>query len=258
MPWANDLLLVAGGFVGGAVNSLAGGGTLFTFPALLAVGISPIHANATSAVALVPGALASFWGYRSQLPRERGLLVALGVPSLLGAMLGALIVLDIGERAFALAVPWLILGATGIFLLADRLHRRDHPGGEVRLAGRRLLLVMALQLGVAIYGGFFGAGMGILMLAVLGLVGLSDLNAMNGLKAFAAACINSVAAVTFLAGDCVEARPAVIMALAAIAGGYVGARGAQRIGQKAARRAVVAIGIGVALVSFYDAFQKAS
>jgi uncharacterized membrane protein YfcA len=253
-PGLQIALLAASAFFAGAINSLAGGGTLLTYPALLAVGISPIHANATSTVSLVQGSLAAFWGYRRELRHDGRLLAALTVPSLVGAAAGALVVLRLSERSFALVVPWLILGATALFLLSDRLHRRWRERPEAAPTGRRLAALGLAQLGVAVYGGFFGAGQGILMLATLGLCGLRNIDRMNGLKSFAAAVINSIATVLFIVGGRVEWRPALIMALAAVAGGYAGARAARRVGPRAVRAAVVIIGLGAAAVSFYKAF----
>lgn len=253
-PAAEYALLAASAFVAGVINSLAGGGTLLTYPALLAAGISPIHANATSTVCLVQGSLAAFWGYRKKLTGDGRLLAALAAPSLIGSALGAFILLRLSEHSFALVVPWLILGATLLFLLADRLRRLRSSRPEAQMSGRRLLLLIAVQLLVAVYGGFFGAGQGILMLATLGLAGMRDLDRMNGLKNFAAAAINSIATAMFIAGHRVEWRPALLMAAFAVAGGLVGAHGAQRVGQRTARRAVIVIGFGAAAVSFYKAF----
>jgi uncharacterized membrane protein YfcA len=249
-------LLVGSAFLAGIVNSIAGGGTLITYPALLAAGLSPIHANATSTVCLVQGSLAAFWGYRKKLRGDGALLAFLALPCLFGSALGALALLQIGEHKFALVVPWLILGATMLFLLADRLRRRWTGRPEVKVDGRRLLLLLAVQFLVAIYGGFFGAGQGILMLATLGLSGLRDLERTNGLKNFAAAFINTVAAAIFFVGGVVEWRIAFIMAAAAIAGGYSGARAAQWVGPRVARRAVIVVGLGTAAITFYEAFLR--
>jgi uncharacterized membrane protein YfcA len=244
-------LLGTSAFLAGVVNSLAGGGTLLTYPALLASGMSPIHANATSTVCLVQGSLAAFWGYRGKLKGDRRLLALLALPCLVGAAVGAWVVLNLSNHAFALIVPWLILGATCLFLLADRLHRRWRGRPEVALTGRRLTVLLLVQLAVAVYGGFFGAGQGILMLATLGLSGMRDIDRMNGLKNFAAATINSIATILFVSGHLIEWRPALIMAAAAVVGGLVGSHGAQRVGDRIARRAVVVIGFVAAAVSFW-------
>jgi uncharacterized membrane protein YfcA len=251
---ASSLLLFASAFLAGGINSLAGGGTLLSYPALLGVGVLPIEANATSTVCLVQGSLAAFWGYRKKLTRDGALLFALAIPSVLGSIVGAVILLHLSQRSFALLVPWLILGATALFVLADRLHRRWKGRPEVAVTGRRLTALLVVQFAVAVYGGFFGAGQGILMLATLGLFGMRDLERMNGLKNFCAAAINSVASVLFICGGRVLWRPALIMAVAAICGGLAGAHWAQRAGQKVARKAIVAIGFAASLYSFYKAF----
>jgi uncharacterized membrane protein YfcA len=249
-PWLQIGLYVASAFVAGAVNAVAGGGTLLTYPALLAAGISPVHANATSTLSLLQGQLAAVWGFRRQLKGDVRLAAWLSLPSLIGAIGGALLLLVISEHAFKLVVPWLILGATLLFVVSDRL-RRAQTGPE---QPPRLLLLLGLQLAVSVYGGFFGAGQSILMLATLGLSGLRDIDRMNGLKNLAAAITNGVATAIFIAGSLVEWRPALIMSVAAIAGGFAGAHFAQRIGKQNARRAVIVIGFVTALVSFYKAF----
>lgn len=239
-------LLFGAAFLAGAVNAVAGGGTLITFPALLAAGLSPVAANATSTVALVPGSFSSFWGYRAHVRGERALLWALVVPSLVGGGLGAWLVNEVGDATFAHLVPWLIFGATALFMAQGWLRRHLAPGerhGDA--APSRLAAIAAFQLVVAVYGGFFGAGIGILMLAALGLLGLTDIHRMNGLKNLAAVAINAVASLTFAVERRVDWRLALLMALGGIAGGYFGAGAAQRLGQLAVRRLVVAIGLAI-------------
>jgi uncharacterized membrane protein YfcA len=243
-PWLQLSILVMSAFAAGAVNAIAGGGTLLTYPALLAVGISPVHANATSTLALLQGQLAAAWGFRRRIDRRLALVLAL--PSLVGAVAGALLLVRISEHDFKLVVPWLILGATVLFLISDRMRPNLHA--------RRLPLLVAAQLAVAVYGGFFGAGQSILMLAVLGFSGESDIDRMNALKNLTAALINGVAAALFVAGGLIEWRPVLILSVAAVAGGYTGAHFGQRIGQKNSRRAVVAVGLCTAAASFYKAF----
>ena len=249
------LVLVLAATVAGAVNSVAGGGTLFTFPALLGVGAAPLTANGTSTFSLVPGSLSSVLGYRRELGGARNLALALIPPSLVGGWLGAQLALWSSDALFARLVPWLILGATLLFLMNDRLRRRFAPDLAEQVAkappspspsGRRLLALAAMQLAVAIYGGYFGAGMGILMLAALGLAGETDVHRMNALKNLAGACINGMGTITFILGDRVVWRWALPMALGAIVGGYTGAGVARRIGQANVRRMVVAIGLGLA------------
>lgn len=242
-------LLFASAVGAGVMNAMAGGGTLLTFPSLLAAGVSPVVANATNAVALVPGSFTSGFTFRRDLGQYGGRLVAyLVASSVLGAFVGARLVALAGDALFRRLVPWLILGATALFILQEPLRRwreRKSPEGEVRLPlGEGSLWGLAgAHFLVSVYGGFFGAGMGILMLAELGFVGLTNLHQMNGLKNFGAAFINLAAALTFIAAGLVFWRLAALMALGSILGGWGGARLAQRIGQGAVRWVVVAVGL---------------
>jgi uncharacterized membrane protein YfcA len=236
--------------VAGAVNSIAGGGTLFTFPSLIAAGLSPIAANATSTVSLVPGSGAAMWGYRQEVMKDRRYLLALAAPSLVGGFCGAQLVLASGEALFAKVVPWLILGATVLFALQERITKRIGRGKA------SLPAVMFFQLIVSVYGGYFGAGMGILILAALGYLGMDDVHAMNGWKNFAAVCINGVATVTFIAYGRVVWPLAGIMAGGAIAGGYLGARLARRVAQQHVRKAIAVIGFGIAVVMLVKQLQR--
>ncbi|MEI8257465.1 MAG: sulfite exporter TauE/SafE family protein [Deltaproteobacteria bacterium] len=250
--------LVAAAFAAGAVNSIAGGGTLLTFPALLAAGISPLAANATSTVAVVPGSLGAFWAYRGELHNDRAVLVSLAIPSALGGVAGALLALRAGDALFAALVPWLILGATALFLASEPISRwlgRTKPpeasaGATQRPSPRSLAAMSVFQFAGALYGGFFGAGIGILMLAALGIAGMRNVHRMNAFKNFAAACINGIAAVTFAARGRVIWWIAGVMALAAIAGGVLGARAAKKVGQRTVRQMIVAVGVIIAAVMF--------
>jgi uncharacterized membrane protein YfcA len=255
--------LIAAGAGAGVMNALAGGGTLLTFPALLFLGLDPIGANATSTVALLPGAAASLFGYRREVRPYRSWLAVLALPSLIGGALGSLLLLRTPARSFAALAPFLVLFATALFLVQGVLARRrteraarrgesaeSLPGDARSLPSRALAIAVLAQLGIAIYGGYFGAGIGILMLAVLGFLGLDDIHAMNGLKNVFGFAINAVAAGIFLARGSVDLPIALVTMVGAIAGGYGGARLARIIGREAARKAVVAIGILVALLLF--------
>lgn len=249
--------LIAASAGAGVMNALAGGGTLLTFPTLLLLGLPATVANATSTVALLPGAAASLAGYRREVATHRAWLSTLLLPSLLGGTAGSLLLLATPDRVFARLAPWLILFATGLFLVQSRLAARrgaSVPGHEVPVAVRRSAGAWLGQLAVAFYGGYFGAGIGILMLAILGALGLRDIHAMNGLKNFFGICINSVAAAIFLIGGAVDLPVAAIMVVGAVAGGYAGARFGRFIGQARARAAVVVIGLGLALVLFIQQF----
>ncbi|AHG93560.1 protein of unknown function DUF81 (plasmid) [Gemmatirosa kalamazoonensis] len=225
--------------LGGAVNAVAGGGTLLTFPSLVSLGISPIVANATSTVALWPGSVSSMYGYRDALRGAGGWAVAFAVPSLAGGALGAWLLLHTSPERFAHLAPWLVLGATSLFAMQGVLAARR---GAVPELARPRLRHLAAQFAVGVYGGYFGAGIGILMLAVLGMIGLRDIHRMNGLKNWGGTCMNFVAAATFSFTRLVDWPVALAMAVGSIAGGYVASRGAQRVPQYLVRRAVLVVG----------------
>ena len=244
--------LVASSAAAGVMNAMAGGGTILTFPTLLWLGESAITANATSTVALWPGGAASMFGYRKEVAEHRGWLKTLFLPSLLGGALGAVLLIATPVRAFARLAPFLILFATLLFMVQGAVARwTGTPHGSIR-SRRRLVLALLFQFAVGVYGGYFGAGIGILMLAVLGFLGLSDIHAANGIKNFFAICINGVAAAYFIARGAVDWRAAAVMMVAGIAGGYTGARFARRIGRERARAAVVVIGFVIVAILLYQ------
>ncbi len=246
-----QLLGVAGAtLLAGAVNSIAGGGTLLTFPALVALGIPPLAANATSTVALWPGAAASAWGYRRQLEGVRPWAVRFTVPSIAGGLVGAILLLLTPPDRFAALAPWLVLGATALFatqpVVARVLRRGAADGAPAGAAdGERAPTptLLAWQFLVSVYGGYFGAGIGILMLAALGLMGFTNIHRMNGLKNIGGAAANVTAAITFAVSGIVDWPVAGVMAGAAMAGGYVGSHTAQRIPPAVVRAAVLLIGV---------------
>jgi uncharacterized membrane protein YfcA len=239
---------------GGAVNSIAGGGTLLTFPALLGLGIPALVANATSTVALLPASGAAIWGYREALAGARQWITRFAIPSFLGGLLGALLLLVTPADRFDALVPWLVLGATTLFLLqrpiARALRRAPAPTDPGTAPSVRAddaapppsIVGLGFQLLVGVYGGYFGAGIGILMLAALGFFGFTNIHRMNGLKNWGAFCINGVAAVAFAVSGIVDWRVAAAMAVGSTLGGYAGSRLAQRVPQPRVRQAVVAIG----------------
>jgi hypothetical protein len=241
-PWTGAWLVVAG-LVAGAVNAVAGGGSLVSFPALMAAGIPPLAANGTNTVALVPGAVASAWEYRAHLGDDPRLSRWLVAPSAVGGALGTALVLWVGDEGFAASVPWLILGATALFAVSEPLGAwaARHVAGT----GSPWALA-ALQLPVAVYGGFFGAGIGILMLAAFALAGVPDLHRRNALKSGAAVWINGVAALGFVLSRQVDPLSAGIMALGAVIGGRYGARLALWLGRERVRAIVVLVGLSSA------------
>jgi uncharacterized membrane protein YfcA len=225
------------------VNSIAGGGSLISFPTLVFLGVPAVRANATSTVGLWPGSFGGVIGFRRDMP-DRRLIVTLAIPSLAGGLIGAYLLLRTPAHLFEVLAPFLVLAATVLLAVQDPLSRRLTRVLPSEGSGPWLVAAVIFQLIVATYGGFFGAGIGILMLAALALLGLKDIHQMNGLKNVLAISINGVAAVYFVARGAVNWVDAILMATASIAGGLIGAALAHRLGRQFVRRAVVAIGLG--------------
>ena len=245
----HEVLVFGAAVVAGAINSVAGGGTLVSFPTLVWLGVPAIAANATNAVALWPGSLGSAWAYRREMRGVDRRVYALVIPSLVGGMAGAILLYRTPTDVFDRLVPILILFATCLFMAQEPLQRRfkltashtpSHPGFWLSWA-------MLFQLLVGLYGGYFGAGIGILMLAALGLMGHTDIHEMNGVKNLLALCINGIAAAYFISAGLVVWRDALVMAAGAVVGGVGGAGLARSIGRTAVRRIVIAIGLAMAL-----------
>jgi len=243
IPQPSSLLICAATFVARIINSIAGGGTLISFPTLVWLGRNPILANATNAAALWPGSFAGMFGFRKDLATLPRWLYWLPVPSILGGAAGAILLLHTSTHTFQALVPWLILGATLLLAFQEVITR------NVRFRGGPVFVII-LQFIVSIYGGYFGAGMGILMLAALGFIGLTDLHQMNGLKNLLAICINGVATIYFAVSGAVIWSDAILMAIAAILGGFAGAKLAKRLGRKFVRGAVVVIGLAMTVALF--------
>jgi uncharacterized protein len=248
------LALVAASFGAGVMNAMAGGGTILTFPTLLLVGLPSIAANATSTVALLPGALASLYGFRDEVRQNPGWLRTLFLPSLVGGTIGSVLLLRTPEKVFASLAPLLILFATVLFMIQGVLSRRSPRtvNDPADLSRGRLMTASLLQFGVAVYGGYFGAGIGILMLALLGFLGMSNIHAANGVKNFFGFCINVVAAAYFIYKGAVVWPAALVIVGGATVGGYGGSRFAQRIGKQKARAAVIVIGLAVTAILFWQ------
>lgn len=242
-------IILVVGVLAGAINSIAGGGTLLSFPALLWLGRDPVLANATNTVAMWPGSLAGAYGFRRELATARRWLLLLILPSLAGGALGAWLLLRTPVSTFERIVPFLILGATLLLAAQEMITKRlgilAHAHEQPTTGW--VVFVFLFQFLVGLYGGYFGAGMGILMLAALGLIGLTDIHQMNGLKNVLAVGINGIAAVYFALSDAVIWRDALILTIGTVAGGFLGARVARRLGRKFVRRFVVAIGVVMAV-----------
>jgi hypothetical protein len=244
----NDLWLCAAAFLAGAINSVAGGGTLLTFPALVwTLGGSAeatVLANATSTVALFPGSMAGMWGYRRDfVGTERWIRWLLG-PSIVGGLLGSLLVIWLPPEWFRQLVPWLILTATLLFLLQPVIARWTGIGLPHQTPTPRLIAgIIFFQFLVAVYGGYFGAGIGILMLSSLALIGVGDIHRMNALKTLLATCINGLSFAVFITAGNIVWRYALPMTAAAIVGGYVGAHTARKLDRNLVRGVVIVIGL---------------
>jgi len=220
------------------INSVAGGGSLVSFPALLAAGVPPVLASATNTAALAPGNVASAIAYRAELGPHARLTFALAAAASVGGVAGAVLLLSAPPRVFELVVPWLVLLATALLVFQDRLAPEQGAGR------RRTPWLVALGLaGVAVYGGYFGAGIGMLTLALLAPLGAGDLHRMNAMKSVIVAGVNGAATIYFLARGRVELVPALVMAAGAIAGGYSGAALARQVSPRRVRWVVIAIGV---------------
>lgn len=242
--------------VGGAVNSIAGGGTLLTFPALLGLGVPAVAANATSTVALWPGSFGSMWGYRRELVGIERWAMRLAIPSLFGGLVGAGLLLVTPEERFRALVPWLVFGATVLFAVQGPVMKwlkarlAVKAGATVERPIDPTIGMLASQFFVGIYGGYFGAGAGIVMLAVFGLMGLTNIHQMNGLKNINGICFNGIAAIAFASMGLVDWPIALVMALGSTAGGYTMSGLAQKVPQAWVRNAVTLIGFASAIWLF--------
>jgi uncharacterized membrane protein YfcA len=244
MTLLSALMLFVAGFLSGVINAVAGGGTFITFGAMTLIGIPPISANATSSIAQFPGYITSTLAYWSDIKRMwRGALV-LATVSVIGSLGGALILLALDNPSFRAIVPWLLLGATALFAAGPWLKPRGDAHRERPLAGA------VIQFVTAVYGGFFGAGMGIMMLATLGLTEDGDYHKLNALKNMLAIVIAAVAIVVFASGGVVTWPAAVVMVPAVAIGGYFGVWSAKRVPQLAVRIFVIAVGLFLAFYYF--------
>ncbi len=251
MTIAHAILLFAAAVVAGVLNSVAGGGTFFTFPALLFTGVPPIHANATSTVAVWPGSVASARAYRKRLPKSPQLLVPLIAASLAGGLVGAELLLHTPPHIFLHLIPFLLFAATLLFTLSTKISRWAYAEeGHARPSWISLGGVTLLQFLTATYGGYFGAGMGILMLSFLALLPLGDIHTMNSVKTVLTSMANGVALVTFIAARIILWPQGILMLSGAVLGGYGGAHYAQKLNPRHVRAFVVATGFTMSAIFF--------
>lgn len=247
------VLLFTAAFVAGVINAVAGGGSFISFPALLFTGVPPVSANATNTAALWPGNAASVGAYRRELAAQRSQIMIFGVLSLVGGLGGALLLLRTQDALFERMIPYLMLAATVVFAASPAVTRwvRQTQASHAHHAGlARHLLVFALYLLVAVYGGFFGAGLGILTLAVLGLLGFENIHEMNALKTLQATLINGVALVAFIVAGVIQWPQALVMVAGAITGGYGGAAVARQLKPSWVRAAVLVVSVTLTVYFF--------
>ncbi|MFL5382723.1 MAG: sulfite exporter TauE/SafE family protein [Longimicrobiaceae bacterium] len=246
MPIASAALLVAAAFLAGAMNAVAGGGSFLTFPALVFTGVPSVVANASSTVALCPANLAAAVAYRNDFQNFKGVSFrAMLAVSLAGSIIGALLLLLTPERTFDGVIPWLLLVATLVFIFAPRLTPALQR--RVRIGSTTLVVV---QFFVAVYGGYFGGAIGIMMLSTWALFGLTDLKAMNATKTVLAGALNGVAVVLFIAAGKVWWPQTLVMLMGSLAGGYLGAHYARRVDQRHIRTVIIAISVTMTVLFF--------
>ncbi|HEX6964238.1 MAG TPA: sulfite exporter TauE/SafE family protein [Gemmatimonadaceae bacterium] len=232
--------------VAGAMNAIAGGGTNISFPTLVWLGLSPVYANATSAVALWPGSLGGAWGFRREIQRSDRRWLWYAVPSLAGGAIGAYLLVHTPSTFFRSMAPYLVIGSSALIALEPVISR--HLGNDAhRRSIGRIVLDGAIVLVIAVYGGYFGAGVGILLLTALGLLGLDDIHQANGLKNIYSLALKGVAIIYFIVEGIVVWYAALTMAVGAIIGGYIAAALGRRVSPTTMRWIVVVIGVGMGI-----------
>jgi len=249
------IFLFFAGALGGTINAVAGGGSFIAFPALLFTGVPPVPANATNTLALWVGVTASGGAYRSRLNISRRVMIPLVVTSILGGLAGAFLLIKTPAQTFLRVLPWLMLGATLLFAFGKHLTGRisagiSHDASRAAIAGAAIF-----ELFVAIYGGYFGGGMGIMNLAMLAALGMTDIHAMNALKVVLGGFINGVATVTFVVSGAIVWPQAIVMTAGAILGGYFAAHYAQKLPQAWIRGFVIVVGVAMTAYFFVRAYR---
>lgn len=258
MHITDALLVGAGAFIAGGMNAMAGGGTFFSFPAMLAAGVPPIMANASNTVALWPASISSAWAYRREAMRHGRWAALLAVISMVGGLLGGLLLLAISNETFSRLIPWLLLVATTLFSFSAQVsklirwakgHMKLPPSDKPGSVGGALF-----QTAVAIYGGFFGAGMGILTLAALSIQGFDDIQEINALKNLTSATNYTVAATTFIVAGAISWPHTLVALVTAAIGGYVGASLARKLPAKWLKRLVIVVGAALTVIYFFKTY----
>jgi len=266
MTFVAGVLLFIAAMLGGTLNAVAGGGSFITVPSLIFAGVLPVEANTTSTVALWPGSVASITAYRQELAKlNRVVVLTLGIISLIGGILGALLLLSTSQSTFLYLLPYLMLVATLLFAFSPRITKFLRNRAAARqntlyshkiadktstFSWRSLMAISVIQFIVAIYGGYFGGGIGIMILASLGIMGMENIHEMNGLKTVLQAAINGVAVITFIIARAVVWLPALVMIAGAIVGGYGGAYFARKLDARVIRVFVILVGTSMTIYFF--------
>jgi uncharacterized membrane protein YfcA len=251
--WQAVFLFVAG-MLGGALNAVAGGGSIIGFPALLFTGVPPIPANTTNSVALWTGIIASGGAYRKRLSIPMRVMIPLLVTSLIGGLAGAFLLLKTPPHTFMRLVPWLMLAATLLFIFAKKLSGNRPSSVSQEATSAAIVGASVFELIVAVYGGYFGGGLGIVNLAMLAAIGMVDIHAMNALKSVLGSVINGVAVVTFVVARAVYWPQAIVTTAGAVVGGYFGAHYALKLPQSWIRGFVVVVGVVMTVYFFLKAY----
>jgi uncharacterized protein len=249
LTFSSIIFLLGAGVLAGALNSVAGGGAFITLPALLRVGVTPVVANATATFATWPGGLSSGLAYRREIGASRHILVPLSAVSLAGGLIGALVLVRTSDASFLRALPWLMLLAAATFTFGGKLSPR---AGAFEPHARTVpRWALAGQFVIAVYGGFFGGGMGMMMLATMALAGMTNIHEMNGLKQVLAAVLNGIALLTFILNGAIAWRPGFVMMAGSIVGGYAGASVARSIDRRYVRVLVIVVAWAITAYFFW-------
>jgi uncharacterized membrane protein YfcA len=251
---AQAIFLLTASIFGGALNAIAGGGSFIAFPALLLTGIPPIPANATNTVAMWTGVTASIGAYRKKLDVPMRVMVPLVGSSIVGGLIGAVLLLKTPAHTFMRILPWLMLGATLLFAFGKKFYRAKNSSVGHNATNGAIVAAAIFELFVATYGGYFGAGMGFVILAMLALLGMTDIHSMNAVKTVLSSTTNGLAVLAFIVARAVYWPQAVIMLIGAILGGYVAAHYAQRLPQGLVRGFVISLGIVMTIYFFVKAY----
>jgi uncharacterized protein len=251
-------LLSSTALIAGVANSIAGGGSFITFPSLLFTGMQPVNANATNTVAVWPGILASTSAYRKSLdgPLLKSVLPLI-IVTLIGSMLGAWLLLHTPQITFMKMVPWLLFSGTVLFIFGPRIsawsnrERRSNSGESPQISRARIAVITCAQFFLGIYIGYYGAGVGFIILPLLSMMGIENIHAMNGIRVLLATCGNAVAVVMFIAARAVIWPQALLMMVGAIIGGYAGAHYAQKLKPATVRYIVITIGCAMTVYFFW-------